>query len=142
MRLFQLCCLFFLGLLLTATPLLFDSWVSPAMSQTAPQMQSEQAVQEALLDSMKSVNGVPPGTALKIADQIQIQGDYAVAHWSWGEDAGGWALLQNQASNWVVLTRRSDAITPQAVSGFGVPADLAQTLVNAYDQQWQSYPSP
>ncbi len=138
---FQFCLLVVLGVFIAVAPVIVSSF-SPVAAQTAPDQSVQTQVQQALLDSMQPTDLGPPASAVKTADRIQIQGNYAVAHWTWGEDAGGWALLQNLSGTWSVVTRRSDAITPQMVASFGVPADIAQLLVNAYDPNWQNYPSP
>ena len=56
-----------------------------------------------------------------------ISGDFALAHWLWGE-AGGQALLRSRNGQWKVTNSGGGAMNVQSLQGLGVPPDVAIQL--------------
>lgn len=62
------------------------------------------------------------GTAQVQVSRVTVVGDYALAHWTWGE-AGGQALLNRDQDGWGILQSGGGAMDVAMLRQLGVPTD-------------------
>lgn len=65
-----------------------------------------------------------------------VEGNYALATWRWGE-GGGQAVLSKQNGRWSVLTFGGGAVNAATLQESGVPANIAQRLIERDQAAWQ-----
>lgn len=65
-----------------------------------------------------------------------VQGDYALATWRWGE-GGGQSVLSKEAGEWQVLSAGGGVVDVSTLEDLGVPADIAQTLIEQDQADWE-----
>ncbi|MEO0825337.1 MAG: hypothetical protein AAFY67_06715 [Cyanobacteria bacterium J06642_9] len=65
-----------------------------------------------------------------------IQGDYALATWRWGE-GGGQSILSQESGDWQVLSAGGGVVDVSILEELGVPADIAQTLIEQDQADWE-----
>lgn len=65
-----------------------------------------------------------------------VEGNYALATWSWGE-SGGQTVLAKKNRQWTVLTSGGGAVDVATLQEAGVPANVAQRLIERDQAAWQ-----
>lgn len=65
-----------------------------------------------------------------------VEGNYALATWRWGE-AGGQTVLAREEGRWTVLTSGGGAVDAATLQEAGVPAAIAQRLIERDQAAWQ-----
>lgn len=65
-----------------------------------------------------------------------VEGNYALATWRWGE-AGGQTVLVRREGRWTVLTSGGGAVDAATLQEAGVPAAIAQRLIERDQAAWQ-----
>jgi len=84
------------------------------------------AITEATLTHLQQGNSnLPQSPTVR---RTVIEGDYALATWSWGE-AGGQTVLSFADETWTVLTGGGGAIDVTGLEAVGVPAAIAEQLI-------------
>ena len=106
----------------------------PLMAQPAPASapkvkQTQPATVDASVAKATTQHFTARGTnkPFKVT-RTTISGDFALAHWLWGE-AGGQALLRSRNGQWKVTNSGGGAMNVQTLQGLGVPPDVAIQLL-------------
>lgn len=88
-----------------------------------------QATVEYLQGSRENLSALPSIT------RTVIDGDYAIATWTWGE-AGGQSGLTFTEESWTVITSGGGAVDVATLEEAGVPTDVAERLIESDRAGW------
>ena len=88
-----------------------------------------QATVEYLQGSRENLSALPSIT------RTVMDGDYAIATWTWGE-AGGQSVLTLTDERWTVITSGGGAVDVATLEEAGVPTDIAERLIESDRAGW------